>query len=73
MEATCSSETPVDSQRTTERYIPEDRTFECNYSLEAYFFSRGIGPLTCSNSKLISETCRHLDGLNGGGGGGGVI
>jgi hypothetical protein len=26
MEATCSSETSVDSQRTTWRYIPEDRT-----------------------------------------------
>jgi hypothetical protein len=26
MEAICSSETSVDSQRTTLRYIPEDRT-----------------------------------------------
>jgi hypothetical protein len=27
MEATCSSETSVDFQRTTRRYIPEERTF----------------------------------------------
>jgi hypothetical protein len=26
MEPTCSSETSVDFQRTTRRYIPEDRT-----------------------------------------------
>jgi hypothetical protein len=26
MEALCSSETPVDTQRTTRRYIPEDDT-----------------------------------------------
>jgi hypothetical protein len=26
MEATCSSETSADFQRTTHRYIPEDRT-----------------------------------------------
>jgi hypothetical protein len=29
MEATCSSETSVDFQRTTRRYIPEDRTLYC--------------------------------------------
>jgi hypothetical protein len=27
MEATCSSETSIVSQRTTRRYIPEDRNF----------------------------------------------
>jgi hypothetical protein len=30
MEATCSSETSVDFQRTTRRYIPEDRTLHTN-------------------------------------------
>jgi hypothetical protein len=28
MEATCSSETPVDFHRTARYYIPKDRTFE---------------------------------------------
>jgi hypothetical protein len=28
MEAICSSETSVDSQRTTRRYIPEDSTLQ---------------------------------------------
>jgi hypothetical protein len=28
MEATCSSETSVDFQRTTRRYVPEDRTLQ---------------------------------------------
>jgi hypothetical protein len=30
MEAMCSSETPVDFQRTTQLYIPEDSTFHIN-------------------------------------------
>jgi hypothetical protein len=29
MEAICSSETSVDTQRTTRRYIPEDGTLHC--------------------------------------------
>jgi hypothetical protein len=33
MEATCSSKTPVDFQRTTRRYIPEDRTLDMGYVL----------------------------------------
>jgi hypothetical protein len=32
MEAICSSETSVDFQRTTRRYIPEDRTLHVTYS-----------------------------------------
>jgi hypothetical protein len=35
MEATFSSETSVDFQRTIRRYIPEDRTLE--YILVSYF------------------------------------
>jgi hypothetical protein len=39
MEAICSSETSVDIQRTTQRYIPEDSTLQCNYLLNAFKFS----------------------------------
>jgi hypothetical protein len=31
MEATCSSETTVEFQRTTRRYIPEDSTLQSEY------------------------------------------
>jgi hypothetical protein len=34
--ATCSSETSVDFQRTTRRYIPEDRTLDKECSLRYY-------------------------------------
>jgi hypothetical protein len=38
MEATCSSETPVDFQQTTRRYTPEDRTLHnhCSENLKSY-------------------------------------
>jgi hypothetical protein len=34
MEATCSSETSVDFQRTTWRYIPEDGTLYLEYEVD---------------------------------------
>jgi hypothetical protein len=39
MEATCSSETSVDFQRTTRRYIPEDRTLHNHWceNLKSYY------------------------------------
>jgi hypothetical protein len=46
MEAICSSETPVDAQRTTRRYIPEDSTLHnhrCenlkSYKMNTYLWS----------------------------------
>jgi hypothetical protein len=34
MEAICSSETPVDFQRTTRRYIPEDGTLQSKFCVQ---------------------------------------
>jgi hypothetical protein len=34
MEATCSSETPVDVKRATRRYIPEDTTLHNQFRFE---------------------------------------
>jgi hypothetical protein len=40
MEVACSSETPVDFQRTVRHYIPEDRTFHnhCYENLRSFVF-----------------------------------
>jgi hypothetical protein len=50
MEALCSFETSVDTQRTTRRYIPEDGTLHnhrCenlkSYTVEVYFLAEGGG------------------------------
>jgi hypothetical protein len=37
IEAMCSSETPVDFQRTARRYIPEDRTLHLPNVICSYF------------------------------------
>jgi hypothetical protein len=42
MEAFCSSETPVDTQRTTRRYIPEDGTLQKAGSSEDFFFNLDV-------------------------------
>jgi hypothetical protein len=51
MEAICSSETPVDFQRTTRRYIPADRTLRDNndHSL------RGIGEISLTGTLFQSR------------------
>jgi hypothetical protein len=45
MVATCSSETSVDFQRTTQRYIPEDRTVHnhCCEKLKSYILTEDFG------------------------------
>jgi hypothetical protein len=56
MEAICSSETSFDSQRTTQRYIPEDGTL-----LTRFFFQHisGIHTLkVCSSVKLPTQGVR---------------
>jgi hypothetical protein len=45
MESTCSSETSVDSQRTTRRYIPENRTIHNNAVKTLYPTRFNICPL----------------------------
>jgi hypothetical protein len=49
---TYSSETSLDSQRTTQSYIPEDMTPQNG---NFFFRLHGIGPLACSISELASE------------------
>jgi hypothetical protein len=39
MEEICSAETPVDTQRTTRRYIPEDGTLQKNNRLNEFLVS----------------------------------
>jgi hypothetical protein len=46
MEATCSSETSTDFQRTTQRYVPEDRTLNKKTSSQ---FSKS-SKIVCSKS-----------------------
>jgi hypothetical protein len=53
MEATCSSETSVDFQRTTERYSPQDTTFHNHRCKNLKFTSDTV---TC-----ISDHRRGLD------------
>jgi hypothetical protein len=48
MEATCSSQTSADIQRTTPRYIPEDRTIE-----DELFVKRGMLPQLHDNLVFI--------------------
>jgi hypothetical protein len=43
MEATFSSETSVDFQPTTRRYIPEDRTFQCHRCENLKSYKKLIG------------------------------
>jgi hypothetical protein len=52
IEATSSSETSVDFQRTTWRYIPEDRTFRkhCCEKLKAYFWFTGRNTFELSHA-----------------------
>jgi hypothetical protein len=42
MDAICSSETSVEFQRTTRRYIPEDRIFPYQSSYTEYKFTGNI-------------------------------
>jgi hypothetical protein len=48
MEAICSSETSVEFQRTTQRYIPEERTFRPESSQE----NAGVLPHVVDHSGL---------------------
>jgi hypothetical protein len=61
MEAICSSETSVDTQRTTRRHIPEDDTLHNALN----FYSRGsvsnVGLITSSSISGISFSMNSLD------------
>jgi hypothetical protein len=52
-EATCSSETSVDFQRTIRRYIPEDRTL--HHSLTWLFNDAAASRLHSVDDKMINE------------------
>jgi hypothetical protein len=60
MEALCSSETSVATQRTTRRHIPEDGTLHINYSTRS-----GNSSLKCDISFLgikgLPHTRRYAD------------
>jgi hypothetical protein len=53
MEATCSSETSIDFQCTTRRYIPEDRTIELQFLLKG------------QNNHQFSGNCLRGQGIDG--------
>jgi hypothetical protein len=57
MDAICSSETPVDFQRTTRRYIPENIIQDCN----SLYFARS--PLT-SMRNVPSAVCFSETSVN---------
>jgi hypothetical protein len=55
MEVTCSSETSVDTQRTTRRYIPEDGTLHnhrCE-NLKSYIILSGFKAIYCPDFPLL--------------------
>jgi hypothetical protein len=52
IEATCSSETPVEFQRTTRRYYQEDRTLHNHRCGESHI-------LHCKCSQMCFQTCLH--------------
>jgi hypothetical protein len=77
MEATYCSETSVDFQRTTRRYIPEDRTLQRTNLLalslhRVYFYVNMSRPecmqpvcLTFQRYELVSVMSRHLVSVDG--------
>jgi hypothetical protein len=56
MEAICSSETSVDTQRTTLRYIPEDGTLQAatGFLLCLFFHPKDIGDMLVRNVCWLS-------------------
>jgi hypothetical protein len=58
IEATCSSETSVNFQRTTRRYIPEGRTLY-NHRCENLNSYKAFGTIWRSNGKLHASTALY--------------
>jgi hypothetical protein len=56
MEAICSSETSVDTQQTTWRYIPEDGTLQ----ISRLFVGTSLGPWRLYDSFQVCETVQDL-------------
>jgi hypothetical protein len=63
MEATCSSETSVDFQRTTRRYIPEDRTLRNRLCENLRSYNNVVVDRVLSNVR-ISRTPVHLHNVS---------
>jgi hypothetical protein len=67
MEAVCSSETPVDFQRTTRRYIPEDSTLHIHrcedlksYIMFGLFLQSNSNYMQTRELKLVGEISRRV-------------
>jgi hypothetical protein len=65
MEETCSSEMLVDFQRTTRRYIPQDRTFQTNSFVLSTSQAHIQLPIRAptrdyATSAFVSKCCRHM-------------
>jgi predicted ABC-type sugar transport system permease subunit len=63
MEATCSSETTLDIQRTTRRYIPEDRIQHVGYLIMIYLVTVSASHYVASNWRISG--CYALKALMG--------
>jgi hypothetical protein len=59
MEATCSSETPVDFQQTTRRYIPEDNTPHNLKSYKRYVFWKNCIPTETRSGGFPCRSANH--------------
>jgi hypothetical protein len=55
MEATCSSETLVDFQRTTRRYTPEDSKYSSSFKIACYLLTVSVLRQCSVDDRMINE------------------